>query len=471
MQHILILIIFTFLTSCTMGPNYKRPLIDTPHAYRYQKKEMLHVANTTWWEQFHDPVLNQLINEALTNNKNVKIAVANIEQAAGILMTTRSSLFPQINYSGSGTRSFFSKNVVIPEPTQNPYNNFQVLGGVNWEIDLWGRIRRLSESAQANLLATEEAERGVILSLVAEVASSYIQLRALDAQLEISQKTLRSYKNSLRLFQLQHKFGQVSLVTVEQARSQYETAAAAIPQIQIQIAATENALSILLGRNPGPIVRGRQLDDLVIPVVPAGLPSQLLEQRPDILQAEQNLIAANAQIGAAKALYFPTISLTGAYGGESAVLSNLFQGPSKTWTYGGSILGPIFTAGAIQGQVVQANAATKAALLTYEQTIQKAFADVDNALVAKYKFQQKFYSEQQQVLAYRKYQYLARHKYDEGYSPYLEVIYAETQLFPAELSAKQTKAAMLISIINIYKAMGGGWVTKAQKMTTSVSNK
>jgi multidrug efflux system outer membrane protein len=461
---IIIFILLLSLTSCTVGPDYKRPPIDTPQTYRYQQKSVPHAANTTWWKQFNDPVLNQLIEEALANNKNVKIAAANIEQAAGILMTTRAAFFPQINYNAAGTRNFASENMTFPEPVPNPYNNFQLLGGVNWEIDLWGRIRRLSESARANLFASEEAERGVILSLVAEVGASYIQLRALDAQLEISQYTLKSYKDSLHLFQLQHKHGQVSLVNVEQARSQYETAAAAIPQIQIQITATENALSVLLGRNPGPIVRGRKLDELSMPVVPEGLPSQLLQRRPDILQAEQNLIAVNAQIGAAKSQYFPTISLTGTFGRTSDVLANFFQGSNKTWSYGGSILGPIFTAGAIQGQVTQANAATKAALLTYEQTIQNAFADIDNALTSRYQFQEKLHAEQRQVDAYKKYKYLAWKKYDEGYSPYLDVLYAESQLYPAELNAKQTKAAMLISAINIYKAMGGGWVIEAEKM-------
>jgi multidrug efflux system outer membrane protein len=468
MQYMLIIfILFISLTSCMVGPDYKRPLIDTPQAYRYQQKGVAQVANTLWWKQFNDPVLNQLIEEALANNKDVKIAAANIEQAVGILMTTRSALFPQLNYNASGARSFTSENIAVPEPTSNPYNNFQVLAGANWEIDLWGRVRRLSESARANLFASEEAQRGVILSLVAEVGASYIELRALDAQLDISNKTLKSYKDALQLFQLQHHYGQVSLVNVEQARSQYETAAAAIPQIQIQIAATENALSILLGRNPGPIVRGRKLDELSMPIIPEGLPSQLLTRRPDILQAEQNLIATNAQIGAAKAQYFPAISLTGAYGRTSAALSNLFLGSSGTWSYGGSIVGPIFTAGAIQGQVIQATGATKAALLTYEQTIQKALADVDNTLISRYKFQEKYNVQQKQVAAYKKYKYLAWQKYHEGYSPYLEVIYAESQLYPAELNLKQTKAAMLISAINIYKAMGGGWVIKAQEMVAS----
>ncbi|HEU5280362.1 MAG TPA: efflux transporter outer membrane subunit [Gammaproteobacteria bacterium] len=453
------------LSGCMVGPDYKRPHIQTPSSYRHQQHAVAEAADMRWWKQFHDPVLNQLMVEALANNKDIKIATANIEQASGLLMTTRSALFPQINYNANGTRALSSENIAIPEPSPNPYNNFQLLAGASWEIDLWGRIRRQTESANAVLLASEEAKRGVVLSLVAEVGSAYIQLRALDEQLEISKKTLRAYKKSLRLFTLQHQYGQVSLINVEQARSQYETAAATIPQIRVQITNTENALSVLLGRNPGPIPRGKKITALSLPAIPAGIPSQLLERRPDILQAEQNLIAANAQIGAARALYFPTISLTGALGKNSEALGNLFTGSSKTWNYSGSITGPIFTAGAIHGQVVQATGAMQANLASYEQTIQKAFADVDNALTSRYEFHKKMTAQDNMVNAYKKYKFLAWHKYNEGYSPYLEVLFAESQLYPAQLTAAQTKAALLISAINIYKAMGGGWVDEAEKMT------
>ena len=255
------------------------------------------------------------------------------------------------------------------------------------------------------------------------------------------------------------------LITVEQARSQYETAAVQIPQIEIQIVLTENALSILLGRNPGPMPRGRVLSELSAPAIPAGLPSQLLERRPDILQAEQNLIAANAQIGAARALYFPSISLTGALGTTSADMLNLFRGTSNVWSYGGSIIGPIFTAGNIAGQVAQAKAGQRAALENYEQTIQKAFADVENSLVSRQKLGEQSEAENRRVAAYREYARLARLKYNGGYTSYLEVLYSETQLFPAELSAVQARASTLIAVSAVYKSMGGGWVVEADKMT------
>ena len=336
---------------------------------------------------------------------------------------------------------------------------------MNWEIDLWGRIRRLSESARARLYVSNEARHGVILSLVAELSASYIQLRAIDEQLIISKRTLKTYQNSRDLFELQYRHGQVSSMAVEQARSQYETAAAKIPQLELEIAKTENAISILLGRNPGPIARGLPLAKLSMPQVPAGLPSQLLQRRPDILQAEENLIAANAQIGANLALYFPTVTLTGNYGQASKSLSTLFKASSNTWSIGASLLGPIYTWGNIAGQVLQAKAETKAACFAYRQTILSAFADVENALVSWNKLQKQYRAEKKRVLAYKNYANLAWHKYNGGYSPYLEVLFAQTQLYPAELEAVQTKAAIFISLINIYKAMGGGWVIEADKLT------
>jgi multidrug efflux system outer membrane protein len=461
------LIIFLFMLSlagCMVGPDYIRPTVDVPKALRYEPDKTALTANIEWWKQFKDPVLDQLIAEALANNKDVKIAAANVEQAAGILMTTRSALFPQLGYSGTGSRQSTSKNAWAYNPlAKNPYASYEAMATASWEIDLWGRIRRLSEAARANVLATEEARRGVVLSLVAQVAASYIQLRALDEQLVISNRTLKAYDESVKLFELQFRYGQVSQITVEQARSQYETAASTIPQLENQIVQTENAISILIGRNPGPIPRGRRLVELGTPPIPAGLPSELLERRPDILQAEQSLIAANAQIGAAKALYFPAISLTGTGGYSSQQLSDLFRGPSGVWSYGGSIVGPIFTAGSIAGQVMQAEAGQKAALLAYEQAIQNAFADTENALVSNQKLSEQLAAEVKKVNAFKEYARLARLQYDGGYTPYLTVLYAEMQLFPSELSAVQVRASSLAALSNVYKAMGGGWVVEADR--------
>ncbi len=451
-------------TGCAIGPDYKRPDMDVPQAFRFDGEGSREVADSEWWKQFNDPVLEKLIVEALANNKTVKIAAANVDRASGILMSTRSLFFPQIYYSGIGQRALQSKNTVQIVP-EDPYNTFQAAGQASWEIDLWGRIRRLSESAKANLYATMEARRGIVMSLITEVASSYIQLRALDEQLYIANETLKSYGESVRIFELQNKYGQVSGMTVQQARSQYETAAAQIPQIEVQIAKTENALSILLGRNPGPVERGLKLSELKMPPIPAGLPSDLLSRRPDVLQAEQSLIAANAQMGAAKALFFPTISLTGAAGFASEELSTLWLGPSKLWNYAGNVTGPIFTGGNILGQFRQSQASREAALYSYQLAVQSAFADTENALISRKKILEQLAAEQRKVIAFREYERMAELQYNAGYTTYLTVLNAQQELFPAELQAVQTNASCYIAVINLYKALGGGWIAKGEALT------
>ncbi|MGH8682046.1 MAG: efflux transporter outer membrane subunit [Burkholderiales bacterium] len=459
------------LGGCMVGPDYKRPELPTPAAYRYEPQAAAQTADTEWWKAFGDPVLDGYIAEALEHNKNVQIAVANVEQAAGVLTTTRSPLFPQVSYQGQAARQRFSEigGTVASNFIANPQTTYQVLAGASWEIDLWGRIRRLTESAQANLLATDEARRGVLLSLVTSVATTYLQLLGLDEQLAIAQRTLATYGESVKLFELQNKYGQVSKMNVEQARSQYETAAAQIPVIKSQIAQTENALAILLGRNPGPIARGKKLDALALPEIPAGLPSQLLERRPDLMQAEQQLVAANAQIGAAKAQYFPTISLTGALGSASTQLGNLFTGPAGVWSYGGSILGPIFTGGAIAGQVAQAEAAQKAALASYELSIQNAFADVENALASNANLGEQLAAQGRLVKALSEYSRLARLQFNGGYTSYTTVLQAEQQLFPSELSLASIRAQLYGSLVNIYKALGGGWIDRADELAPQPS--
>lgn len=454
---------------CTVGPDYRRPAFDAPSAYIWEVKDAKETANTAWWQQFRDPVLDGLIAEALEKNRNVKIASANVEQAAAVLTRTRSPLFPQASASGAATRQKVSELGAagwLPS-VPNPQNVLQLSGSASWEIDLWGRVRRLSEAAQASLLGAEENRRGVILSLVASVAGGYLQLRGLDEQLEISRQTLKTYNESVRLFELQFKYGQISQMNVEQARTQVETAAATIPGIESQIVQTENALSLLLGRHPGPIIRGKSIHELALPVVPAGVPSQVLENRPDVRQAELSLVAANAQIGAAKALYFPTISLTGSLGAASGELSNLFKGPAGTWSYAGSITGPIFAAGAISSQVRQARAAREAALLGYENAIESAFADVENALSSRQKLALQLEARARLVHASKEYERLALLQYNGGYVPYSTVLQAQEKLFPAELDLVQARTSVFSSLVTIYKAMGGGWVTEAAASSMS----
>ncbi|NLN59757.1 MAG: efflux transporter outer membrane subunit [Deltaproteobacteria bacterium] len=467
MRRFFLIFCTLLLTGCMAGPDYSRPAVNSPEVYRYGVKEARDSANTLWWKQFHDPVLDTLIEEALGNNKDIRIAAANVEQAAGMLTQVRSPLFPQASYNGSGARQRLSEENAAPLPgsVPNPQEAYQVFAGATWEIDLWGRVRRLSEAARANLLGTEEARRGIILSVVALAATNYFELCGLDEQLAIARQNLASYGESVRLFELQHKYGQVSRMTVEQARTRYETAAATIPQIESQIVHIENALSLLLGRNPGPVSRGRTLGELALPEVPADLPSELLANRPDIMQAEQNLIAANAQIGAARTLYFPTISLTAGYGQASGHLSDLFKSPARTWNYGGTITGPIFTAGAVSGQVQQAEAAHKAALLAYELSIQNAFSDVENALATRSKIIEQLQAQKRLVDAAGEYTRLSKLLYDGGYAPYSTVLQAEEQSFPAQLNYVMYRASLFASLVNIYKAMGGGWITEADKLT------
>jgi multidrug efflux system outer membrane protein len=307
----LLLLCAAALAGCTLGPDYRRPEVQAPASFQYEPKDAARTADTLWWQQFQDPVLDQLITEALAHNTNIQIAAANVEQAAALLTQTRSQIFPQVGYGVGAQRERAREPAfasLIPN-YPNPASAYQAALQASWEIDLWGRIRRQSEAAYANVLATDEARRGVILSLVAQVANSYLQLRGLDAQLEVAKRTLQTYKESVDLFTLQFQYGQVSMMNVAQAQSQYETAAAQIPLLESQIAQTQSSLAVLIGRDPGPIARGKSVDDLKLPQVPAGVPSLLLERRPDLNQAEQQLIAANAQIGAAKALYFPTCLL------------------------------------------------------------------------------------------------------------------------------------------------------------------
>ncbi len=460
------------VAGCMFGPDYHRPDVATPQAYLYEPKQATAVADIEWWKRFDDPVLDGLIVEALANNKNVKIAAANVEQAAGVLQSTRSPLYPQLGYQGSAARARFSENGTnaLAVGISNPTNLYQALAGASWEIDLWGRVRRQTEAAQANLLATDEARRGVTLSLVATVASGYLQLRGLDEQLAIALRTRDAYGESLRVMRYKYQYGRVSEMNVEQATARDQTAAAQIPRIRRDIAILEDALSILLGRNPGSIPRGKPIFEVALPAIPAGVPSELLERRPDLMRAEQQLIAANAQIGAAKAQYFPTISLTAALGTASADLSNLFKGPARTWNFAGTIVGPIFTAGLIAGQVTQAEAAEKATLLSYELAIQNAFADVDNALVTRETLAEQVAEQEKLVNALRGYSRLAQALFEGGRTPYSTVLQAEEQLFPAELDWASARAQLCVSMVGIYKAMGGGWVTAADKLTAPPAN-
>jgi len=456
------------LSGCLLGPNYERPAVDAPPAFRFAESDAKDLVNTAWWEQFQDPALNALIATALADNKDVKIAAARVEQFLGQFVTTRSQLFPQVAAGFDAQRQRVPLgSTQLPSGVGPVFNQFQATLSASWEIDFFGKLRRQTEAARASLLASEEGRRATILTLVASVASSYVNLLSLDRQLDIAKSTAASRAASVHVFQLRFSGGEVSQMELAQSQSEYEASLATIPQIELQIAQQEDALSILLGHNPGNIARDRELDDLALPAVPAGLPSELLERRPDLRQAEQDLIAANALIGAARALYFPSISLTGLFGSASTRFSSLFTGPARVWSYAGAVTLPIFTAGSISGQVTQAEAQQQQALFQYQKSIQVAFQEVADALVSLQKTREQLVVQGSQVDALRTYARLARLRYEGGYTSYIEVLDAERSLFNAQLTYAQTQGVVFTSAVSLYKAMGGGWVTDAEHMTST----
>ncbi|WP_425466913.1 efflux transporter outer membrane subunit [Paraburkholderia dinghuensis] len=455
------------LSACLPGPEYVRPNVDVPATYRFASAEVADVANTLWWQQFQEPVLDDLISTALEHNRDVKIAAARIDEFVAQLQITRSAFFPQVSagFDASRQRVSGASGIPLPKSVDPVYNLFSPTLAASMNIDLFGHTRRLTEAARAQLAATEEGRRDTILTLVASVAVSYINLRSLDRQLDIAQATATSRAEAVRVFSLRFQHGEVSEMELAQSQSEYEATLATIPQIEMQIAQQEDALSVLLAQNPGPIPRGRELQEIALPAVPAGVPSDLLVRRPDLLEAEQNLIAENAQIGAARALYFPTISVSGLIGAASTVFSSLLTGPAYIWSVGGSIVQPIFTGGNITGQVHLAEAREQEALYTYLETVQTAFQQVDDSLIALQKSQGQLAAQGRQVDALTTYARLARKRYEGGYTSYIEVLDAERSLFNAQLSYTQTQAAELTYYVTLYKAMGGGWVTQAEHMT------
>jgi outer membrane protein, multidrug efflux system len=469
MRKVIVFLFFALLVSgCMMGPNYQRPAVDAPEKWRFEEKEVKDIVNTKWWEQFNDPVLNELVDISLQENKDVKIAAAVIEEFMGRYGVVRAPLYPQIGAGAIAGRDRATEEGPAPmsSAVENPANNYQVFLNVSWELDLWGKLRRATEAARADLLSTEEAKRIVILSLVSSVAGAYINLRDLDKQLEIAKQTAKTREDSYKIFKLRFEGGVISELELYQVKSEYESALAAIPLLEKSITQQENAMSVLLGRNPGAIQRGKTIDELVLPVIPSGLPSDLLANRPDIRQAEQNLISANAQIGVAKAQFFPTISLTGLFGWASTDLSDLFSGPAKTWSWAVPVAAPIFTGGALTGQVKVAEAVQQQTLVRYQQVIQTAFRETEDSLIDQKKTKEQLQILKQQVGSLREYARIARLRYDNGYTSYIEVLDAERSLFNSELTYTQTQGVLFQALINVYKSMGGGWITEAEQLTT-----
>ncbi len=465
------------LSACAVGPNYKRPAVDVPGMYRgtadsarvsqdtaQQSGQAKHAAaeqgnaslgDEKWWEVFQDPQLQALIRTALKNNYDVRIAATRVLQAQAQLGITRADQLPSLSAGGNITSLQSPQIGPIPayEVTQG-----QVTASAAYNFDFWGKYRRATEAARASLLASKWAQEEVKATLVANLATAYFQLRELDLELEISKRTLDSRSQSLQLTQTLEQHGIDSLLDVRQSEQLVYTAATEIPDFEKQIAQEENAISILLGNNPGDVPRGLKLTEQPHPPeVPAGLSSSLLERRPDIREAEQNLIAANAQIGVARAAYFPQISLTGTAGYESPALTNLFTGPAGLWSLAASVTQPIFEGGRLKSNVRLAQAQHEQMLLTYEETIQGAFRDVSNGLIA-YRKNREFTIQQEHLFeSAQDAARLSEVRFKAGTTDYLEVLTNETNAFSAELGLAQAQANELIALVELYEALGGGW--------------
>jgi multidrug efflux system outer membrane protein len=450
------------LAGCTVGPNYKRPNTDTPAAFRVLTPE--EAANTSaqslgeqkWWEVFQDQQLQKLIRTALQQNYDARIAATRVLEAQEQVVLARANQLPTLNVTGTGTGQ---RNPAIGPIPSYSFNFGRITANAAWDADFWGKYRRGTEAARANLLATDWARQEVNATLVANVAAAYFQLRELDLELDISQKALASRKESLDLTKTLEEHGINSILDVRQAEQLVYTAAADIADLQRRIGQQEDYLSILLGNNPGPITpRGNELiDQPHAPTVPAGLPSALLERRPDIRQAEELLVASNARIGVARAAYFPDISLTAQPGFLSSSLTSLFSGSAGLWTFAGTITQPIFEGGAIRSGVRLAEAQRQEAVLTYQQTIQGAFRDVSDALIA-YQQNQEFRAQQELLAnAAEDAAQLSGKRYQAGTTNYLEVLTNDTNYLTAELGLAQARLNELLALVQIYKALGGGW--------------
>jgi multidrug efflux system outer membrane protein len=450
----------SLLAGCMAGPNYHRPAVQAPTAYRdpgdtpQAQAQAASYADLPWWQVFQDPQLQDLIKTALKQNYDLQIATERINAARDQLVITRSSLFPQVqgngNFSGGKESNF-----------QTKFNFFTLAADATFQLDFFGRLRRADEAARAQLLATEDARQIVVLTLVSDVANDYFALLQLDLQLQITRETVSTQQDSVKLTNLRVDHGVATKLDVLQAQQVLDSANAQIPDLERQIAQEENAISILLGNYPQTVPRGRPLVEQPLPPeVPPGMPSSLIERRPDIREAEQNLVAANAEIGVAKAAFFPQISLTGSGGGafgRSSAFSSLMSSQLGVWSYGAQVSQPIFTGGALRGNLHLAESEHKQALLSYQQTIQRAFGDVSDALIGYQKYHQVRVREEESVADLQESVRLSNMRYRGGTTTYLEVLDGQRSLFAAELTLAQARGNEYESLVQLYRALGGGW--------------
>jgi outer membrane protein, multidrug efflux system len=451
------------LAACAVGPDYKRPDVRAPEAFRDQTPQgAASLADLAWWDVYQDPRLKELIGAALANGFDPRIAAARVEESAAVAAQVHGQLFPGVGYAGSADRG---KNSLLGEPFTegggSTANGFDAYFGAAWELDLWGRVRRLDEAARAQYLATEEARRGVLLSLVSDVAQAYYELLELDDELTIAREATQSFGESLKLFNRQLEAGVASRLDTASAEAAIAASAARIPAFETQIATKENQISLLLGRAPGPVARGAGLESLAPPPdVPAGLPSALLERRPDVQGAEDAARAANAAIGSTIGGFLPKIGLSALFGGVSSQLSTLTARQSGLWSVGAGVTGPLFQGGSLRGQYDQAKAAWEEAKLRYEQTALNAFGDVADALVTRQRLAEIREQQERAVRANRDAVRISTQRYSAGKASYFEVLQAQQQLYPAEEALAQATRDQYIAVVRLYMALGGGWELK-----------
>jgi outer membrane protein, multidrug efflux system len=452
-----VLLAAAVLAGCAVGPNYRRPAIDAPAETRGQIEpaEAESLADLPWWEVFGDPVLQKLITDAIEHNHDLQTAVFRVEQSRQLVGVARADLFPQIGYGGDASR----QRAFIPGRSNNAtFDSFLGAFNLAWEIDIWGRIRRATESARAEYYGTEDFRRGVLLTLVSDVAQAYFELLELDRQLEIARFSTKTFQDTVELFTRRFQGGVGTDLEVSRGEAALAQAAATIPDIERAIVAKENQLSVLLGRNPGDIPRGAPLQaETAPPTIPAGLPSQLLERRPDVMQAEQAVVAGNANVGVAVANFFPRLGLTSLYGGQSSEIENIVKGTGNIWAVAGSLAGPIFQGGRLLASYKATKAAWEQTVQQYVQTTLNAFAEVSSTLVSQEKLKAIRSQKELQVSALQRSVDLSLDRYNEGIATYFEVLEAQQQLFPAQLDLARTTREQLTAVVLLYRALGGGW--------------
>jgi multidrug efflux system outer membrane protein len=449
-----------------VGPHYEQPAVDKPDDFRgrIEPADAASFADLPWWDVFEDPALRDLVGGALEGNYDLQAAVARIEQARAQIGVAASQLFPQVGYEGSATRQRQPGGVLSPGVPATTFNVFQGAFSMAWEIDVWGRIRRSTEVARAQYLANDEARRGVVVSLVSDVASSYFQLLELDRELAIARESAETYRQTLDVFTRRYLGGTDTKISTSRAEANLQASLATIAAIERQIAQQENAISVLLGTNPRPIERGMPLVAQPVPVTPPGLTSDLLRRRPDIRQAEQTMIAANSAIGVAVANFFPTIGLSTLYGGASNKIGNVVKDSASLWNIAANLSGPIFQGGRLLESYYAQKAFWDETIASYRGTIVQAFREVADALAAQALLAEQRKAQEAQVAALRDAVRLSLARYDTGLTNYIEVLDAEDLLYPAEAALAQTRRDQLVAVVNLYKALGGGWQTPGEQV-------